>query len=87
MTADSEHIGHLPDYLLEEVQPLIDVPDGLQVIVERLNPPPIPSQQRVLCRLRARWSADFRPFSGPKYASLVDHAAAHERDAEAARAE
>jgi hypothetical protein len=78
-TDDGTYIGYLPDYLLGEVAALRGSTGALRVVVERLNPPPVASQQRLLCRLVAGWNPDHRPFSGPKYGSLVDHPQALER--------
>ena len=76
-------LGFLPDYLATEARPLWERPGALEVIVERLNPPPIAAQQRLLCRLLARWPADAPPFTGPAYTSLVDDPEARRLDAEA----
>ncbi len=47
-----------------------------EATVERVNPPPIPLQFRVLCNLTALWVAGFEPFSSPSYQPLGEVPAA-----------
>jgi len=69
-TADYCCVGFLPRYLVEDAWDLFDKSGVIEVTLERLNPPPIPIQQRMLCRLRARIDGEFRPYSSDVYKPL-----------------
>lgn len=67
---DIQAIGFCPRYLAHDVQELVvraseagDAAGMARVEVVRVNPSPAPAWFRVLCRLRARWPAGYRPFS------------------------
>jgi hypothetical protein len=55
------------EYLRSEIEKAGGEPE---VSVERINPPPAPSELRYLCRLRMPWPIGFEPFSGPEYQPL-----------------
>lgn len=80
-TEDGHAIGHLPDYMVEDIAQLVDMPGQIEVRVEQVNPPPTPVHHRVLGRLVARWNPGFHPFSGTDYTSLADASEAHLLDA------
>jgi HIRAN domain len=67
LTADHFMVGYLPRYLAGEIIHFLNNGVDIHLFVERVNPPPSPSQQRLLCRLDARRSGDFLPFSGETY--------------------
>lgn len=81
-TVDGHDVGYLPDYMVEDVARLVELPRQIEVFVARLNPPPVPVHHRVLARLVARWDPDFRPYSGAPYQSLVDDLRAQHLDDE-----
>lgn len=83
---DGHNLGYLPDYMVEDVNLLVERPGSLEILVEQVNPPPISVHHRVLCRLVAHWAGDFRPFASSLYRSLVDDPQARLADAEAAAA-
>jgi hypothetical protein len=65
---DIHAVGFCPRYLLTDVLELLGrSPDSARVAVERVNPPPAPTQFRLLCNLTLHWPADFAPFSGPAH--------------------
>ncbi|HTV20517.1 MAG TPA: HIRAN domain-containing protein [Polyangiaceae bacterium] len=57
-TDDDVWIGFVPDYLASRVRQLLDGNVALEVRVQRVNPPPVPSHERVLCILSAQSSVD-----------------------------
>ena len=70
--ADPCIVGYSPRYLLRDAFDLIaNCADALNVRVERLNPPPAPVANRLLCSLTACWPDDFRPFAGDEYLPIV----------------
>jgi len=66
-TDDRFIVGYLPRYLLGDTINLIQRCATVEVFVARVNPPPAPLQQRMLCRLEACWPQEFRPFCGNEY--------------------
>lgn len=64
-------IGYVPRFFAEDIGRLIQTcdPTVLQLTVERVNST-APLEFRLLCRLRACWPADFRPFQGAMYQSI-----------------
>jgi hypothetical protein len=71
-TEDRIIVGYMPSYLLEGAFALYYNcgSEYFQVFVERVNPPPAPMQQRLLCRLEACWPDNFVPFSSERYQPL-----------------
>lgn len=61
-TDDRITVGYLPGFLVEMLHPW---PQCGRAIchVAKANPPAVPLQQRLLCRLETRWPADFQPFA------------------------
>ncbi|HYZ85383.1 MAG TPA: HIRAN domain-containing protein [Bryobacteraceae bacterium] len=69
---DIHVIGYCPRFLRGEILKLMTSGDNPpEVTVERVNPTPAPVQFRVLCRLRMRWAAGFKPFGGTEYQPIV----------------
>jgi len=70
-TEDYCCVGFLPRYLLTDFWEFLKTDDAIKVFVEKLNPPPAPTQQRILCRLEAITKGDFRPCSSDVYRPFV----------------
>lgn len=68
LTSGGSAIGHLPDYLVADVDELERLGSEPTVTVVRVNPPPLPMHHRVLCRLEATWPLGFVPFRDPRLA-------------------
>lgn len=69
---DLHLLGFCPRYLSEELLPLLrEDPQQFRVEVVRVNPPPAPSQMRVLCSLRMPNSAASKLFQAAAYQSLA----------------
>jgi len=60
-------VGYLPRYLASEAISLFNSNCEFRVLVERVNPPPAPTQQRLLCRLEGCWPTDVPPFASNTY--------------------
>ncbi len=71
-TVGGTHLGFVPRYLCDDVRCLQGVagPEGVRVLVRRVNAPPTPAQFRILCALDAPWPAGFRPLSHPDFEPL-----------------
>lgn len=71
-TVRGTHLGFVPRYLCADVHGLQDAtgPDGVRVLVRRINAAPTPAQFRVLCTLEAPWPAGFHPLSSPDFEPL-----------------
>lgn len=74
-TTDLQIVGYMPSYLLEDAHTLQQTCEFCEVYVDRVNPPPIPLQQRLLCRLESCWPDGFVPYSTERYQPLVPDAA------------
>lgn len=70
-TADDVWIGYVPDYLASRVSQLRESGVALEVRVQRVNPPPVPSHERVLCVLTARSSVDAVAFRDGDFRPLA----------------
>ncbi len=66
-TEDYCCVGFMPRYLLGDFWELLKTGDTINVFIEKLNPPPAPTQQRILCRLEANVKGDFQPCSSDIY--------------------
>jgi hypothetical protein len=69
-------IGHLPDYLIADIEALDDAGASPAVFVDRVNLPPHPVHYRVLCRVESEWPRSFVPFCDPRHAPYTAPAAA-----------
>ncbi len=74
-TEDRTIVGYMPGYLLDYAHTLQQTCIICQVKVERVNPPPAPIQQRLLCRLESCWPTGFQPYATPRYQPLAQGAA------------
>lgn len=74
-TTDHVLLGYLPGYLIEDAFGLASECSMMDLSVERVNLPPAPLQQRVLCRLDACWPDTFKPFASERYLPIVASAA------------
>ncbi len=65
-------IGYVPRYLAQDLWELFAKcqPDSVTLHVERVNPD-APFQQRLLCRMNARWPDGFRPCKGEEFQPIV----------------
>lgn len=70
-TEDYCCVGFLPRYLLADCWELLKGSDAIKVFIEKLNPPPAPIQQRILCRMEANTKEDFQPCSSNIYMPFV----------------
>lgn len=68
--ADGRWLGYVPDYLCADIARLMRADGAVTVTVEQVNPPTVPVQRRVLCRLEANAPADFRPLATPDFEPL-----------------
>jgi len=70
-----DEFSPLPKSVAEYLRPEIErVGAEPELSVERINPPPAPSEVRYLCRLRMPWPIGFEPFSGPEYQPIASAA-------------
>jgi hypothetical protein len=71
-TEDRQIVGFCPRYLVPDLFELVSrLPQEVRVVVEKMNPTPTPLQYRLLCKLTAKWQADFHPFAGFEYQPLA----------------
>jgi hypothetical protein len=73
-TGDGIPIGFMPSYLLDDAHTLADTCTVCEIYVARLNPPPVPIQQRLLCRLDSCWPEGWVPYSTPRYQPFSEEA-------------
>ena len=66
-TRDFVNVGFMPTYLVGDAHELQQSCEVCEVYVDRINLPPIPLQQRLLCRLAACWPDGFVPYSSEMY--------------------
>ena len=70
---DGRAVGYVPDYLADDLGALIQTDATLRVEVARVNEPPAPSQQRLLCKLSISADAP-RPHRGPRFEPISNKA-------------
>ncbi|MEL6775999.1 MAG: HIRAN domain-containing protein [Cyanobacteria bacterium J06597_16] len=71
-TEDKYMVGYCPRYFVDDFFDLLrNAPNKLEILVEKVNPSPTPSQFRLLCNLTAEWAENFQPFSGNTYQPLA----------------
>ncbi|WP_164103571.1 HIRAN domain-containing protein [Candidatus Laterigemmans baculatus] len=65
-------LGYVPRYLAADVRHLLEEcpTNEVRLFVQRVNQD-APMQQRLLCRLRACWPADFQPCRGEEFEPIV----------------
>jgi hypothetical protein len=66
---DGRIVGYVPDYLADDLKELVLKDQSLRVTVVKVNQPPAPSQQRLLCKLSIS-SRGPRPHRGPRFEPL-----------------
>ncbi len=66
-TDDQFLVGYIPRYLVPDTWQLLEQCDLVEVFVDRVNPPPAPVQQRLLCEMVACCPDGFVPFSEQTY--------------------
>ncbi|HWL93206.1 MAG TPA: HIRAN domain-containing protein [Phycisphaerae bacterium] len=67
-TEDRVLVGHVPNYLLLEVYQLAaNCEFAVEFSVAKINPPPAPLDQRMLCELRSCWPPNFYPFVDARF--------------------
>lgn len=74
LTLDDIRTGYVPRYLAPDARQLFDECVGTEVMVQQLNAPPAPRGQRLLCRLRTCWPAEFRPYRQERYQPVSRYA-------------
>lgn len=67
---DYQMLGWAPRYLAPDLAQA-EAPGVLEARVVRVNPPPVPSEQRALVELRGRWPENYEPMSGEDYQPLA----------------
>jgi hypothetical protein len=70
---DGRAVGYVPDYLVDDLKELVEKDESLRVEVARVNEPPAPSQQRLLCKLSISSNAPL-PHRGPRFEPLSSKA-------------
>lgn len=85
-TEDDTFLGFVPDYLASSVTHLFESGVELEVRVQRVNPPPVPSHERVLCVLSARSPVDVVAFRDGDFRPLAADATDIDDRVEGARA-
>jgi hypothetical protein len=70
---DGRAVGYVPDYLADDLKALVEQDSSLRVEVVRVNQPPAPSQQRLLCKLSISAEAP-RPHRGPRFEPIAPEA-------------
>lgn len=63
---DGRSVGYVPDYLTDDLCELAEQDPSLRIEAVRVNAPPAPSQQRLLCKLSISSTAP-RPHRGPRF--------------------
>jgi hypothetical protein len=73
-TDDRVIVGYLPGFLLGEALQLWNQCQDILCQVAKANPPTLPLQQRLLCRLETCWPEEHRPFAGKSFQPLSPEA-------------
>ncbi len=74
-TKDYCILGFLPRFLAAELHSvLITRPEAVEIVVDKVNAPPVPMQHRLLCSLTVE-SDCMRPYSGADFCPLVQYPA------------
>ncbi len=68
-TGDRHLIGFVPRYYVADLSRVLS--ERPTFTVERINPPPAPTQQRVLCRVDGPWRSSAPPLSDGDYRPLA----------------
>lgn len=70
-TGDRYLIGYVPRYYCADLMRVYASVGSPSIVVQRVNPPPAPTQQRVLSRIDARWTFAEPPLSEGDYRPLA----------------
>ena len=72
-TRNNEPVGWIPDYLVETIHELRNLPsgEGIEVTAEHVNPPDVAPYMRLICRLTAPWPDGYEPLSGPEFQPII----------------
>jgi HIRAN domain len=71
-TFDRHTLGFCPRYLAKDFFKLVcTTPQAIKVVVEKVNPAPVPLQFRLLCKLTAQYEQGFQPFSSAEYQLIM----------------
>jgi hypothetical protein len=65
-------IGYVPRYHGPDLHLLLGERRSIEAVVVRVNQPPAPPQQRVLCRLSAHWPFEHPPLSHRDYELIAE---------------
>jgi hypothetical protein len=71
-TIDYCSIGFVPRYLLDDIWSLLDKQTDLRFYVYKVNSPPSPIQQRIVCKLEAKVQKDFISCRSEAYKAYKD---------------
>lgn len=69
-TPNRHLVGYLPRYYCADLHDLMASGERVDVTVLRVNPPPAPPQQRLLCRVASEWPFERQPLSQAQYRLL-----------------
>ena len=67
-------VGYVPRYLAGDACHLLSQCDSFEVVVNRVNPPPAPTQQRLLCDVHSCWPDGFVPCNSDVYQPIAEQA-------------
>lgn len=70
---DGSRVGYVPDYLVDDIKDLLERDESLRVEVVRVNQPPAPSQQRLLCKVDIS-TRGLRPYRGVRFEAISGEA-------------
>jgi hypothetical protein len=73
-TDKSAIVGYCPAYLCADLNAALADPSAVQVVVDRVNPPPAPLQHRVQCHLRVREPAGFHAYRTGRFEPISPEA-------------
>ena len=65
--ARGQHLGYVPDYLVNDLDALERAGVVPTVFGERTNLPPQPAHYRLLCRMDCAWPSSFVSFQDPRF--------------------
>ena len=72
-TKDCVALGFVPRFLAAELWPVLATkPEAAEILVEKVNQPPVPIQHRLLCSLTVD-SESFCPYSTPEFRPMVQY--------------
>lgn len=75
-TQDNYLLGYVPMYFVSDMAQLLQCQPALQITVHKVNLPPAPIHNRILCVMQGPWPAGYKPFSAQMFLPLAN-AASH----------